>query len=1026
MLARAAVVLLLASAAFVAYPVTPAAAEFLATGSGPALATSQSIPVSAPPVPVVTGREVTLSWSVTTLTGGTPAASYTVRRYDTSDVAQTVLAGCDVVTTTSCVENNVPIGTWTYSVQAGLGSWLGAEGSESAPVTVATSSFVLDSTAPIVSLPAAVPGTIANFLVGETLTYRLDSTTGPVLAGSPSTVTSSTSMAVNVTVPAGTSDAPHSVFVVGSGGSFAAAAIDIVIPPLLQSMQMRDVDGNGKVDQVTVVFDDTLAAYTAGIAPWTLANVPSGGTLASVIVTGATATLTIAEGPGAANTAVGSFTVALSANSAGVRDVNEHLSSFAATAPTDVAPPIRLTLTMQDITTVNGKVDRLTMSFSEPLAAYTAPNTIWTLTNVPSGGALASVTVTSPSVTIAITEGAGVTDTSVGSFTAALAMDAAGIRDAAGNLASFAAAAPADGAKPMRRLGEMFDDNADGKVDRVLITFSETLAPFTAPATVFTLASAPSGATLNNVTVSANTATLALNQGAGAATTAVGAFTNALAVNAAGIRDAAGNLSSFTSVAPTDRAAPALLTLRMLDNDIDGRVDRATALFSETLAAYTAGTTPWTLTNVPSGGTHASVTLASATLTLVITEGAGAADTTVGAMTVAMAANAAGARDAAGNQSSFAASTPLDAAAPVAITVSLLDNNGNGKVDSVTALFSETLSVYTAGTTPWTLANVPSGGTLANVTLASATLTLTLNEGAGAANTTIGTMTVAMATNAGGARDAAGNLSSFTARAPLDRAAPVLLTLSLLDNNGNGKVDRVTALFTETLAAYTAGTTPWTLTNVPSGGTLASVTRAAATLTLTLTEGAGFADTTVGTMTVGMAANAAGARDAAGNQSSFAATTPLDAARPAPLTINDTNGTTVGRAEPGDTLVIIFSEPLATGSVPATTTVTLTDPVGAGNDTLTMSGLSNGAGTTGTTNHVTFDGGVAAFANSAVALSNANKTITVTVGAACAGTGCPTTAGAVGTYSFLAAPTLTDVASNVASTVAKLQSIQLF
>ena len=72
-------------------------------------------------------------------------------------------------------------------------------------------------------------------------------------------------------------------------------------------MQMRDVNGNGKVDQVTVVFDDTLAAYTAGIAPWTLANVPSGGSLASVIVAGNTATLTITEGLGAANTAVGTL-----------------------------------------------------------------------------------------------------------------------------------------------------------------------------------------------------------------------------------------------------------------------------------------------------------------------------------------------------------------------------------------------------------------------------------------------------------------------------------------------------------------------------------------------------------------------------------------------------------------------------------------------------------------------------------------------------------------------------------------------
>ena len=139
-----------------------------------------------------------------------------------------------------------------------MGSWTGAESAKSAAITVANSTFVLNSTAPITALPAIVTGTISNFTLADTLTYHLDSTTGPVLAGSPSTVTNSTSMAVSVTVPAGTTDAPHSLFVVGSSGPFAAASINIVVPPVLQSMQMRDINGNGKVDQVTVVFDDTL------------------------------------------------------------------------------------------------------------------------------------------------------------------------------------------------------------------------------------------------------------------------------------------------------------------------------------------------------------------------------------------------------------------------------------------------------------------------------------------------------------------------------------------------------------------------------------------------------------------------------------------------------------------------------------------------------------------------------------------------------------------------------------------------
>ncbi len=807
---RAAVATLLASVAFVALPANLVSAAFSATGAGAGRATLQSIPQSAGPVAVASGREVTVSWAMTTLSGGTPAGAYTVRRYDTSNAAQTVLDACVTVTTTSCVEHNVPIGTWVYSVQARMGLWTGAESAKSAAITVSTSSFVLDSTAPITSLPVTVTGTIASFLIGETLTYRLDSTTGPLLSGSPSIVTSSVSMAVSVTVPAGTSDAPHSIFVVGSVASFAAAAINIIIPPVLQSMQMRDVNGNGKIDQVTVVFDDTLAPYTAGVASWTLTNVPSGGSLSSVAVAASTATLTIAEGPGAANTAVGTFTVALTANSAGIRDVNGHPSSFAATAPADSAAPAVLALTMKD-TNTNGRVDQVTMSFSETLATYTAPTTIWTLTNTPSAGSLASVAVTSPAVSLAITEGAGGVDTSLGSFTVALAANSAGIRDTAGNLSSFSAA-PADGAKPIMQSQEMFDDNADGKIDRVLVKFSEALAPFTAPITVFSLATAPSGATLNTVVVTGSQATLALNQGAAAANTAVGSFKITLTSNTLGIRDSSGNLSSYVSTAPTDRAAPALVTL------------------------------------------------------------------------------------------------------------------------------------------------------------------------------------------------------------------------SLLDNNGNGKVDRVTALFSETLQTYTAGTTPWTLTNVPSGGVLSTVTLSSATLTLTLTEGAGAADTTIGTMTVAMAANAAGARDAIGNLGTITSATPLDKAKPAAATITDTNGASDGKAEPGDTLVITFSEALAPASVPVSTTVTLTDPVGAGNDTLTMVGVSNGARTMGANNYITNDGAVASFASSSVSLSNANKTITITVGPSCTGTGCSPLGQQTtnATYSYVASTTLTDVAGNLAATAAKTQSIRLF
>ncbi len=144
-------------------------------------------------------------------------------------------------------------------------------------------------------------------------------------------------------------------------------------PPHETAMEMRDTNGNGKVDRVVVSFDESIVCDAPCTSPWTLANVPSGGALSSVAVSGSTATLAITEGAGAASTAVGSFTVALAASASGVRDAAGNRSSFAATAPADKAGPVPLSLAVANRASgTAGKPeedDTVTVRFSEPLAA---------------------------------------------------------------------------------------------------------------------------------------------------------------------------------------------------------------------------------------------------------------------------------------------------------------------------------------------------------------------------------------------------------------------------------------------------------------------------------------------------------------------------------------------------------------------------------------------------------------------------------------------------------------------------------
>ncbi|MEZ5249590.1 MAG: hypothetical protein R2713_10370 [Ilumatobacteraceae bacterium] len=95
----------------------------------------------------------------------------------------------------------------------------------------------------------------------------MDSPTGSLLAGTP-TVVSSGSQPISVTIPSGTDDAALAVRrrLVRQRRCGTAADRDAAGA---QSLTMHDVDADGRADEVRAVFDDTLAPYAAGTAPWT-------------------------------------------------------------------------------------------------------------------------------------------------------------------------------------------------------------------------------------------------------------------------------------------------------------------------------------------------------------------------------------------------------------------------------------------------------------------------------------------------------------------------------------------------------------------------------------------------------------------------------------------------------------------------------------------------------------------------------------------------------------------------------------
>src|SRR5947207_10354906 len=65
------------------------------------------------------GREVSVSWGAATLSNGAPVGGYVVERYPSgggSSALSSVGSCTGTVSATSCVEDDVPAGTWKYTV----------------------------------------------------------------------------------------------------------------------------------------------------------------------------------------------------------------------------------------------------------------------------------------------------------------------------------------------------------------------------------------------------------------------------------------------------------------------------------------------------------------------------------------------------------------------------------------------------------------------------------------------------------------------------------------------------------------------------------------------------------------------------------------------------------------------------------------------------------------------------------------------------------------------------------------------
>lgn len=210
-----------------------AMASWIGNGSGDAYAAATTIGGGTIPTASVNGRNVTVTWSATSLPGGGSVDAYAVTRYDPSSVPQTIGASCSgTVNGLSCTEVAVDPGDWTYTVTPKQGLWMGTEGLESASVTVDPPSMTFSSPTTITTLPTALSGDIFSYIAGETVEFRLDDpVAGPLLASTilPDPVPTAGTTAFDVDIPILTTAGAHVVHAVGSLGSTSQGSI-VVLP----------------------------------------------------------------------------------------------------------------------------------------------------------------------------------------------------------------------------------------------------------------------------------------------------------------------------------------------------------------------------------------------------------------------------------------------------------------------------------------------------------------------------------------------------------------------------------------------------------------------------------------------------------------------------------------------------------------------------------------------------------------------------------------------------------------------------
>jgi len=380
------------------------------------------------------------------------------------------------------------------------------------------------------------------------------------------------------------------------------------IAPVAVSAAYKDTNSDATVDRVDVTYSESIATSTFETGDWTFPTNPHSLGVGSGTFSGTDVQITVTGAP-SNNTALDTTTVKYTdtGTTGSIKDgTNNEAATSSVLTVSDAAAPVVIDAVAED-TNENGYLDKITLTMSETVVSNNpttaafgvddSQSTPLTEDSVGAGGTATGGSLnfssTSSTVVVELSDDTGKTGVPTLTYTSGQTTE---VQDSVPNVLATVTPTVTDSARPTIMDLDIYDTNADAKIDKIIVTFSEdidtddSVAPVAADFDTITLPDGStadlSGATIPDPDGSAFTVSITGITGQVTLNTAAGS-TGISGDLSANWKDVSNNtlVSTLDDETVTDSAIPVII-----DREAQLGSAKATVKFSEPVYSVNDGT----------------------------------------------------------------------------------------------------------------------------------------------------------------------------------------------------------------------------------------------------------------------------------------------------------------------------------------------------------------------------------------------------------------------------------------------------